>query len=205
MTHGTRHLRFNCTACGQCCRDFRVPVTDSDVRRLATALPTGETVTHSLEWVCPEQVDMTGEPETFVVLPEGRRLLVLRQREGACALLHGRRCSVHHARPRSCQLYPWDVTLGRRGGVKRLQLLYEYTPCEATSDGRVAPQVLAEQKRWERSEITAYVRLVSAWNRVQSRRARLGKPLYGGDEYVARLLTTSARVTVAATTKTSGA
>lgn len=147
---------------------------------------------------------MTGEPETFVVLPEGRRLLVLRHRDGACLLLHDRLCSVHSARPRSCQLYPWDVTLGRRGGVRRLQLLAEHAPCEATFDGRVSAQALAELKRWERSEITAYVRLVSAWNRVQARRKRLGKPLHGGEEYVARLLTAD-RLTAIETTKTSSA
>lgn len=203
MTHGTRHLRFDCTACGHCCHDFRVPVTDADVRRLATAVAASETLDGILEWLAPQQVDMTGEPETFVILPEGRRLLVLRHHDGACALLRGKLCSVHPARPRSCQLYPWDVTLGRRGGVRRLQLLHEYPPCEATFDGYVAPQRLAEQKRWERSEIADYVRLVTAWNRAQERRRRLRKPLLTAHEYVARLREPRRAITAATTTKSS--
>jgi Fe-S-cluster containining protein len=202
MTHGTRYLRFNCTACGQCCRDFRVPLTDSDVRRLVTAL-VSETVTSWIEWLSPQQVDMTGEPETFVVLPEGRRLLALRHRDGACILLNEQLCSVHPARPRSCQLYPWDIDLGRRGGVKRLQLLHDHPPCEATFDGYVAPQWLAEQKRWERAEVTEYVRVVTAWNRAAERRRRLGKPLHGADVYLARLLTSTRGIKAATMTTPS--
>lgn len=152
-----------------------------------TSLP-ARAVTEVLDWLSPEEVDMIGEPETFVRLPVGRRLLVLRHRDGACALLREDSCSVYPSRPRSCQLYPWDITLGRRGGVKRLRLLVEYEPCEATYDGNVSPRVLAEQKRWERSEIAAYVRLVGAWNRLQARRERLGKPLLDAEAYLAKLV-----------------
>lgn len=179
-----------------------MPVTDADVTRLTAALASSETITDWLEWLSPEQVDMTGEPETFVCLPEGRRLLVLRHQDGGCVLLDERLCKVHPARPRSCQLYPWDITLGRRGGVKRLALLHEYAPCEATFDGGVAPVVLAELKRWERAELAAYARLVSDWNRGQMRRKRLGKRLLGGDEFVQRLLVRR-RATVTAATTTS--
>lgn len=202
MTHGTRLLRFNCTACGQCCRDYRVPVTAADVRRLATALPDGETVANYLEWLSPLQVDMTGEPETFVHLPEGRRLLVLRHQDGACVLLRERHCSIHPARPRSCQLYPWDISLGRRGGVRRLVLLHEYSACEATLNGHVRPQQLAEQKRWERAEIADYVRVVSDWNRLQGRRQRLRKPLLSATDFLARVLGPTP-IKAALTTKTS--
>lgn len=187
MTHGTKHLRFRCTECGECCRGFRVPVTDLDVRRLAAARP-GSDLNDWLDWLSPEAVDMSGEPETFVELPHGRHLLVLRQADGACRWLEQRRCAVYDARPRSCRLFPWDVSLGRRGGVRRLTLLPGSEICEGARDGRTRPELLAEHKRWERAELAAYVRRVTAWNRLQARRKRLGKPLLGAARFLESLL-----------------
>lgn len=187
MTHGTKHLRFHCTSCGNCCREFRVPVTDSDVRRMAAAMPSIEPADW-LDWLGPRDVDMSGEPETFVELPSGRRLLVLRQIDGACSRLAEQRCSVYEARPRSCRLFPWDVSLGRRGGVRRLALLPGAQVCESTQDGNTRPEHLADQKRWERAELAAYVRRVAAWNRLQARRKRLGKPLLDAARFLASLL-----------------
>ncbi len=188
MTHGTRQLRFNCTACGHCCRHFRVPVTDADVRRLTSDVSHGGLVEERLEWLSPQEVDMSGEPETFVELSVGRRLLVLRQVNAACVFLEGNTCSTYASRPRSCRLYPWDVDLGRRGGVRRLRLLHEYSACEATYDGFVQPQQLAEQKRIERRELAAYVRLVALWNRRQQRRMRLGKALLSAEHFLESLV-----------------
>ncbi len=187
MTHGTRQLRFNCTACGHCCRHFRVPVTDADVRRLTSTLSHGALIEERLEWLSPQQVDMSGEPETFVELNVGRRLLVLRQVSEACVFLEGNRCSTYGTRPRSCRLYPWDVDLGRRGGVRRLRLLHQYTPCEATYDGVIRPQQLAEQKRLERRELAVYVQRVAVWNRRQRRRMRLGKALLAAEQFLESL------------------
>lgn len=188
MTHGARNFRFNCTACGHCCRHFRVPVTDADVRRLIEHVSHGFRLAEHLEWISPDQVDMSGEPETFVDLPDGRRLLVLRHVDDACVFLRDHRCSAYAARPRSCRLYPWDVGLGRRGGVRRLRLLHEFAPCEATYDGVVLPQQLAEQKRLERRELTSYVQRVQEWNRRQQRRRRLGKVLLAGEHFLAALV-----------------
>ena len=196
MAHGSKLLRFQCTACGHCCRHFRVPVTGADVRRLSTRWTRGASLEHALEWLSPVDVDMTGEPETFVELPAGRRLLVLRQVNDACVFLQGTECSVYESRPRSCRLYPWDVSLGRRGGVRRLRLLQELAPCEATFDGRTRPQYLAEQKRWERRELEEYVRQVSDFNRTQRRRKMLGKPLLSGKDFLAHLFS-HAQTTIA--------
>ncbi len=68
-------LTFVVTGCGNCCKSLRVAVTCFDVARLAasTAVLPRELVT----WIAPDHVDMTGEPESFVELSEGRRLLVL--------------------------------------------------------------------------------------------------------------------------------
>src|SRR5262249_35444606 len=82
---GEAELAVRRTGCGACCKTLRVAVTHHDVARLAHA--TGRPATELVEWLAPDEVDMTGEPETFVELGAGRRLLVLAQRDGACALL----------------------------------------------------------------------------------------------------------------------
>lgn len=187
MAHGTRLFGFNCTACGHCCRHFRVPVTDADVRRLNAGIQP-RPFAEWLEWMTPSEVDMTGEPETFVELPVGRRLLVLRHVENGCVFLQDNRCTPYASRPRSCRLYPWDVQLGRRGGVRRLKLIHQFEPCEATFDGSVRPAHLAEQKRLERRELAAYVAKVTEWNRVQRRRQRLGKPLLTAVAFLAQIV-----------------
>lgn len=186
MAHGTRLFGFNCTACGHCCRHFRVPVTDADVRRLNAGIQP-RPFAEWLEWMTPSEVDMTGEPETFVELPVGRRLLVLRHVENGCVFLQDNRCTLYASRPRSCRLYPWDVQLGRRGGVRRLKLIHQFEPCEATFDASVRPAHLAEQKWLERRELAAYVAKVMEWNRVQRRRQRLGKPLLTAEAFLAQI------------------
>lgn len=181
MTHGARSLRFSCTGCGNCCRDYRVALTAADVGRLGL-----QSLTHAVEWLRAEQVDMVGEPGSFVVLPEGRRLLALKHVNGGCIFLNENRCTVYDKRPRSCRLFPFDVTLGRRSGVRRLRLLGQQR-CEAEWAEALPPQRLASEKRAELRELAAYLRVVSQFNRLQKQRQRLGKRLLDAKVFFERL------------------
>ncbi len=105
---------FRCDRCGICCRTHRVPVTDADVTRLREALSPELPPDRFLEWLAPDEVDMDGEPETFVECREGRRLLVLRHRHEAegstCVFFDDRKgCTVHPHRPTSCRTYPYEI------------------------------------------------------------------------------------------------
>lgn len=168
MTHDA--IRFSCTACGNCCRDYWVPVTDADLRLLPVPLP------GVVQWLDGQQVDMTGEPETFVVLPQGRRLLVLKRDQDGCCFLRENRCTIYSQRPRSCRNYPFDVTLDGAGNVRRLQLVGQER-CLGARDGLHSAATLAQGKRAERGELQAYVEAVSRFNRRQKHRQRLGKRL----------------------------
>ncbi len=185
MAHGLRHLRFHCTECGNCCRRFRVPLTGADLHRLIA--DERRTPADVVVWMSPDEVDMTGEPETFVDLPEGRRLMVLRWTDGACAFLRDNRCAVHAQRPSSCRMYPFDVRLGRRGGIRRLELL-DLQDCEYTWEVPQKRERVAAWARRHRRELAAYVAVVGEFNRLQAHRRRLNKRLLDQSHFYRRAL-----------------
>ena len=184
MAQGLHHLRFRCTACGNCCRDLRVPLTDADLRRLveATGLPAIEIV----DWVPTAAVDLVGEPESLLVLDHenGYAMMALAQRDKACRFLGSdQRCAVYEARPANCRLYPFAASFGRRGGVRRLRLL-SGTECEGARDGHNDAHALrqADEQRW--AEQRAFLVQILAWNQGQRHRSVLGRRLRTGSDFL---------------------
>ncbi len=172
---GHAHLGFRCTECGACCKSLRVAVTHHDVRRLVRA--TGQTASELVAWLAPDQVDMTGEPDTFVELGAGRRLMVLAQRDGACTLLGAdNRCQAYAARPRDCELFPFDPELALDGSLQKLELL-PLSTCEATNDGVNDPVELAASHARRERELDDYRQRVRAWNQLALRRRRFRHPV----------------------------
>lgn len=178
-------LEFRCTSCGECCRRHRAAVTSFDVARLITA--TGRAAGELVAWLAPDEVDMTGEPESFVELSDGRRLLVLAQTSGACSLLGtDNLCSVYAARPLDCRAFPFDFEPIQRDGVsvRRLKLL-PLSHCDYAHDGQQnLAQIAAEDAtRWQ--ELTRYQTLVAHWNRLARHRRRLHHRLGTGADFLA--------------------
>lgn len=182
MASGLGLLKFQCTGCGNCCRDLRVPLTSTDLRRLVEH--SGEAASRIVAWLGPEAVDMTGEPGSFVLLERGRALMVLAHQDAACRFLGAdQRCGVYEGRPASCRLFPFAPSFGPRGGLRRLRLLTG-TACDHASDGHNDPHALrlADERRW--AEHRAYLAQVDNWNRAQRHRSRLGHPLRGASEFL---------------------
>lgn len=148
-------------------------VTAVDVARLAaaSALPASALVT----WLAPDQVDMTGEPESFVELGEGRRLMVLAQRDGACQLLGSdQRCRAYDARPRDCRTFPFTFGAAEAGPpVPRRLTLLPLSDCEYESDGHNDPSALDAEDKTRWSELRDYQALVARWNRRAWHRRRM--------------------------------
>lgn len=167
---------FRCTACGSCCRNLRAAVTGLDVARLALA--TGAAPNDLVAWLGPDAVDMTGEPASFVELGAGRRLMVLRQQDGACQLLGAdNRCSAYAARPQDCRAFPFAFEpMPLPGAARRLTLL-PLDDCIYATDGHNDPAPLdaADRTRW--AELDQYQALVARWNRRAWHLRRLHKPL----------------------------
>lgn len=182
MLHGAEHLHFSCTGCGVCCRDLRVAITHHDLTRLVATL--GVEAFELVEFLAPHEVDMTGEPETFVELGVGRRLMVLAQRGGACKLLDAdNRCSAYASRPDDCRQFPFDVTeRPEQGGLALALIPLEGCDYErarpADADAREAEIVSGDEARFR--ALAEYQALVARWNRLASRRRRFGHRV--GDE-----------------------
>lgn len=180
-------LAFRCTGCGNCCRSLRVALTAQDLTRLVEA--TGRLPAELVAWLAPDEVDMAGEPESFVELREGRRLMVLAQESAACVLLDAdARCRAYAARPRDCRAYPFAFERDEAEARRRLTLL-PLEGCDYAEDGASDPLALAREddERWR--ELAAYQRFVTSWNRKVWHRKRLGKRLPGAAEFLETCLT----------------
>lgn len=143
---------------------------------------------------------MEGEPESFVELAAGRRLMVLAQQRGACLLLTpDNRCSAYAERPLDCRSFPFDfddkaganlphgrarpallplLALGRGAASAPLT-------CDYASDGEHDARELARVDAWRFSELAAYQQRVARWNRLARHRRRLRHPLGSTADFLA--------------------
>jgi Fe-S-cluster containining protein len=163
----TGSLGIICQTCGECCRRVRVPLTHHDLARLVRA--TGLSPSQIAEWLSGDEIDMTGEPETFVRLRPGRRLMVLRHEGPGCRFLSAERCTVHDQRPLACAAYPFDFDLERAAQSAPLRL--DGAPCAVAAP--LDPGSLADCVRTLRAELAEYAGRVVVWNRRQRLRQRL--------------------------------
>lgn len=170
---GSRYLKFRCTGCGNCCKDPLLPLTDADVRRIAKH--TGDAPGDIVRWVDRHGIDMDDEPEAFVRLRQGKRVMVLRQQGGRCRYLgEDDRCSIYSARPLGCRVYPLDPHLYRDGSIKRLRVV-KATPCPYELDGKNDLEELLELDDRYQTAHGDYNDKVAEWNRTEERRRRAGK------------------------------
>lgn len=183
-------LTFRCTSCGACCRQLRVALTAHDVLRLAEA--TGLPVAELVEWLSPDAVDMEGEPQAFVELDVGRRLLVLAQSGDACRLLGpDERCQAYAARPRDCRMFPFDVAKPDSVGQRRLALL-PLTDCAYERDGNQQREQLLAEEAARSQELADYQAFVASWNRRAWHRRRLHRGSGPAEQFLSAALAAAA-------------
>lgn len=172
MAVGERFLKFRCTTCGNCCKDPLLPLNDVDLSRLAAH--TGDSPLSIVKWVTRHEIAMEDEPEAFVRLKQGKRVMVLGHRRGACRYLgKDNRCTVYTARPSGCRVFPFDSTFTRDGRLKRLQLI-QATECLYQLDGENDVDQIRSQRESHDAEQHRYYDRVAEWNRLQERAKRRG-------------------------------
>lgn len=182
MGHGSKYLRFRCTGCGNCCKEPLLPLTDEDVRRIVRH--TGDAPADIVRWVDKDGIDMDDEPDAFVMLRQGKRVMVLRHQKGACRYLgNDDRCTIYSGRPLGCRLFPFDAEFGPRGGLRRLKLV-QATECPYELDGHNEPDAIrALQDRYEAAH-EAFNAKIAEWNGLQRRRRRSGKAARTAREFL---------------------
>jgi Fe-S-cluster containining protein len=182
---GQEHLDFHCNGCGACCEALRVSITHHDLRRLAQGL--GQRASTLIDWLAPDAVDMTGEPGSFVELGEGRRLMVLAHRAGACRWLDAdRRCSAYDFRPQDCRLFPFDLTRDAAGSVVGVSLLPLDGCGEEHGDRADVDELSAlDALRWD--ELRDYQQQLERWNRLARHRRRFHRPVGGPADFLSWL------------------
>lgn len=178
---GEKYLKFRCTGCGNCCKEPLLPLTDADIRRIARH--TGEATDKIVRWVDSDGIDMDDEPEAFVSLRQGRRVMVLRHEGGGCLYLGpDDRCTIYNHRPLGCRIFPFDPTFHASGTLRRLKLI-QATDClyELDSDNDVGKMQVLHEKHL--SATSAYQSKVARWNLLQKDRERQGKAAQTAREF----------------------
>ena len=107
-------LKFRCTGCGNCCKEPLLPLTAADVKRISER--TGDAPTDIVRFIDRNAIDMDDEPESFAMLRQGRRVMILRHQGGGCRYLgKDERCTIYGARPLGCRIFPFDPTFDKKG------------------------------------------------------------------------------------------
>lgn len=182
---GAHYLKFRCTGCGNCCKDPLLPLTDQDVRRISRH--TGDSAKDIVRWVDRHGIDMADEPEAFVRLRQGKRVMVLRHEGGGCRYLgDDDRCTIYSARPLGCRIYPLDPEVRRDGKPRRLRIV-KATECPYELDGKNDLEDLLDLDDRYQTAHHDYNDRVAEWNAAQDRRRRAGKAAQTASEFLAFL------------------
>jgi Fe-S-cluster containining protein len=185
MVSGERFLKFRCTGCGNCCKDPLLPLTDRDVLQITQR--TGAPAQSFVRWVDRNGIEMDDEPEAFVRLRAGKRVMVMRQGAGGCHFLgKDDRCSIYASRPLGCRIFPFDPTYSKQGKLVRLKLI-QATDCLYELDGENDPSAVQRLHRRHDGATSSYHERVAIWNQEQSRRARQGRRVQTSRDFLAFL------------------
>jgi len=178
---GEKYLKFRCTGCGNCCKEPLLPLTDSDILRIVRQ--TGEAAHELVRWVDKNGIDMDDEPEAFVMLRQGKRVMVLRHAGGGCRYLGADdRCTIYSRRPLGCRIFPFDPTFTDNGKLRRLKLI-PATDCQYELDGDNEVGAMQTLHSKHLAATSAYQAKVARWNARQAERKQLGRRAQTASEF----------------------
>jgi len=180
-----QNLKFRCTGCGNCCKEPLLPLTDADVRRIARR--TGDPPSEIVRFVDKNAIAMDDEPEAFVTLRQGKRVMILRHERGGCRYLgDDDRCQIYTARPLGCRIFPFDPRWAKDGTLRRLKLI-QAAECLYESDGvNDVDQMRTLHQAYE-AATRDYQDKIATWNGLQTRRRREQKNAQTAREFLSFL------------------
>lgn len=160
-----RLLKFNCTGCGNCCRDTVVCVTDTDVQRIADG--TGRKARTFVQFYDENEVALGVRSPFWVTLDGERAAMGLRWTRGHCMFLdRENRCTIYEHRPVTCRQHPLDITLSNTGAVTGLALS-RVVDCPHDWSGQLTRRGLRSLLCWNDRQTASYFAKIRQWNRTQ--------------------------------------
>ena len=114
-------LHFECTTCGQCCHDLKLPLTVPEALEWLTAGHTVQVLCEALPWATePSASDALGQHRrrrSFEArsgeLPVRVIVVLAASFAGACPNLNDQRlCGIYERRPMVCRIYPAEIRPG---------------------------------------------------------------------------------------------
>ncbi len=160
-------LKFRCAACGTCCRLW-VPVTASDVRRLAAGTDLGADKIVQFVGVSLFEGDQEDRDDLASVklgVNGTRKVMCLRESAGGCRFLTPRSCLAYEHRPLVCREFPFDTELDDEDEkIKKIDM-NDACDCARTTDGEITKKLLLDIAQRISREDEEYEAEVDRWNR----------------------------------------
>lgn len=162
-----------------------MPLTDEDVVRITQR--TGDEASQFVRWVDRNGIDMDDEPEAFVRLRQGKRVMIMRQGPGGCHYLgKDDRCTIYGSRPLGCRIFPFDPTYSKDGKLRRLKLI-QATDCQYELDGANDAGAVQDLHTRHEAATARYQARIAEWNQEQKRRVRQGKRVQTARDFLSFL------------------
>jgi Fe-S-cluster containining protein len=140
-----------------------------------------------VRWVDRNGIDMDDEPEAFVTLRQGKRVMVLRHEAGGCRYLGADdRCTIYNHRPLGCRIFPFDPSFKVDGKLHRLKLI-QATDCLYELDGENDLSKVQTLHEKHLAATSSYQAKVARWNARQSARKSRGKNTETAADFLAFL------------------
>ena len=158
-------LKFNCTGCGNCCRDTVVCLTDADVRRIVDEA--GRAAHTFVQFYSEEEVALSKRSPFWVSLGKQKMIMGLRWTQGHCMFLdQDNRCTIYDHRPVTCRQHPFDIQLSETGAVTHLSLS-RVVDCPHDWNGSLTRRGLRSLLCWNDRQTVRYFAKVKKWNNTQ--------------------------------------
>lgn len=146
---------------------------------------TGEKPKDFIRWVDRHGIEMDDEPEGFVMLRNGKRVMVLRHTHGGCYFLgKDNRCTIYKSRPLGCRIFPFDGTFSKDGKLRRLKLI-QAADCKYELDGKNDVDELYKLDTRHEEAGHEWHDRIADWNKAQTQRKRAGKAAGTAREFFA--------------------
>jgi len=155
-------IRFRCTLCGWCCRNYTPLITAADARRIQKALR--KPLSEFLAFYRPEDFPVApGADANFFQTKHGPVVMALQRTSGGCVFLQEDMCSIQAFKPGLCGAFPFQpVSPGDLDGP--FDLLGD--PCDGNND---TDEVVSQDEARTSYEVFVrdyyqYQDLVRSWN-----------------------------------------